>query len=181
MLNDAISSHKNVKTWIKAYACTKDFRGNNQMEAIEATAEKQLATMKYHGEKQRYNFETHVSKHLRAHLDIKKAGGEMRERSKVRQLLQLLQASFLVAAIALVCANDKYLESFDQTASYLRTFIIATIKQKHVTFSVYKVKVKARNVYVLKKMVRSIIRRGLREGKRQKAKIDFTSPMNDLL
>jgi hypothetical protein len=50
----------------------------------------------------------------------------MRERSKVRKLLESLQAPFLVAAIAQVRANDKYLESFDQTVSYLRTFIIAT-------------------------------------------------------
>jgi hypothetical protein len=91
MLNDAVGNHKNIKTWIKAYARTKDgraaweafkqhFRGTNQMEAIEASAEKQLATLVYRGEKPRYNFETHVSKHLRAHLDIEKAGGEMRER-----------------------------------------------------------------------------------------------------
>ena len=137
MLNDAIGNHKNIKTWIKAYARTKDgraaweafkehFRGTNQMEAIEASAEKQLATLKYHGEKVKYNFETHVSKHLRAHLDIEKAGGVLNERQKVRKLLENLQASFLGAAIAQVRANNEYLESFDKTVSYLRTFIIRT-------------------------------------------------------
>jgi hypothetical protein len=137
MLNDAIGNHKNVKTWIKAYARMKDgrgaweafkehFRGTNQMDAIEASAEKQLATLVYRGEKPRYNFESHVSKHLRAHLDIAKAGGVLNERQKVRKLVESLQASSLVAAIAQVRANDKFLDSFDQTVSYLRTFIIAT-------------------------------------------------------
>ena len=137
MLNDAIGNHKNIKTWIKAYARTKDgraawegfkqhFRGTNQMEAIEASAEKQLATLVYRGEKPRYNFETHVSKHLRAHLDIEKAGGALRETQKVRKLVESLQASFLQAAIAQVRANNDYLGSFDNTVSYLRTFIIQT-------------------------------------------------------
>jgi hypothetical protein len=52
------------------------------MEAIEANAEKQLASLVYRGEKPRYIFETHLSKHLRAHLDIEKARGEIRERAK---------------------------------------------------------------------------------------------------
>ena len=137
MLNDAIGNHKNVKTWIKAYARMKDgrgaweafnehFLGTNQMDAIEASAEKQLATLDYRGEKPRYNFETHVSKHLRAHLDIAKEGGVLNERQRVRKLVDSLQASTLVAEIAQVRANDKFLDSFDQTVSYLCTFIIAT-------------------------------------------------------
>ena len=137
MLNDAIGNHKNIKTWIKAYARAKDgraaweafkqhFRGTSQMDAIEASAEKQLATLVYRGEKPRYNFETHVSKHLRAHLDIEKAGGVLSERQKVRKLVESLQASFLSAAIAQVRANNDYLGSFDNTVSYIRTFIIQT-------------------------------------------------------
>ena len=137
MLNEEVSDHKNITIWIKAHAKTKNgraawetfkehFRGMNQMEAIEANAEKQLASLVYRGEKPRYNFETHVSKHLRAHLDIEKAGGEMRERAKVRKLLDSIQVSFLNAAVATVRANDGLLESFDKTVSYLRTFIIAT-------------------------------------------------------
>ena len=77
------------------------------MEAIEAGAEKTLATLVYHGEKPRYNFETHVSKHLRAHLDIEKAGGVLNERQKVRKLVESLQASFLSAAIAQVRAKHQ--------------------------------------------------------------------------
>ena len=137
ILNDAIGNHKNIKTWIKAYAKMKDgraaweafkqhFRGTNQMEAIEASAEKQLATLVYRGEKPRYNFETHVSKHLRAHLDIDKAGGVLNERQKVRKLVESLQASYLNAAIAQVRANNDYLGNFDMTVSYLRTFITQT-------------------------------------------------------
>jgi hypothetical protein len=50
----------------------------------------------------------------------------MRERSKVRKLLESMQVSFLNSAVATVRANDGLLESFDKTVSYLRTFIIAT-------------------------------------------------------
>jgi hypothetical protein len=106
MLNEGVSDHKNITTWIKAHAKTKNGRAawetfkehfcrTNQMEAIEANAEKQLASLVYCGEKPRYNFETHVSKHLRAHFDIEKAGGEMRERAKVRKLLDSIQVLFL--------------------------------------------------------------------------------------
>jgi hypothetical protein len=136
MLNDAIGYHKNIKTWIKAYARTKDgraaweafkkhFHGTNQMEAIEASTEKQVATLVYRGEKPRYNFETHLSKHLRAHLDIDKAGGLLNERQKVRKFVESFQVLFLNPATAQVHANNDYLESFDQTVSYLSiTFII---------------------------------------------------------
>ena len=96
------------------------------MEAVEANAEKQLSTLRYTGEKPRYNFETHVSKHLQAHLDIAKAGGDMRERSKVRKLLESLKANNLEAAIAYVRGNDQLQENFDRAVSYIRTFIIAT-------------------------------------------------------
>jgi hypothetical protein len=116
MLNEVVSDHKNIKTWMKAHAKAKNGRaagetfkerlcGMSQMEAIEATAEKQLASLVYRGEKPRYNFETHVSKHLRAHLDIEKAGGEMREQSNVRKLLDSVQVSFLNAAVATSCAK----------------------------------------------------------------------------
>jgi hypothetical protein len=44
------------------------------MEDIEANAEKQLASLVYRGENPRYNFETQVSRHLRAHVDIEKEG-----------------------------------------------------------------------------------------------------------
>jgi hypothetical protein len=49
LLNDAVSDHKNVKTWIKPYALTQDgwsdwiafkahYRGSAEMEAIETAA-----------------------------------------------------------------------------------------------------------------------------------------------
>jgi hypothetical protein len=136
MLNTAISEHKNVKTWIKSFAVRKDgraawmafkshYRGTNQLEAIEAKAEKLLQTLVYRGEKPRYNFEIHISKHLQAHLDIEKSGGEIIETKKVRYLIESIQAPFLNAATATVRATDRYLESFDLTTTYMRTFIIA--------------------------------------------------------
>jgi hypothetical protein len=117
ILNDAIGDHKNVQTWIKLFARMKDgcaawesFKNHyrtNQMEAREANAEKQLSTLIYTGEKPQYNFELHVSKHLQAHLDVAKTGGDMREQSKVRKLLDSLQAKNLDAAIAYVRGNDQ--------------------------------------------------------------------------
>jgi hypothetical protein len=56
------------------------FRRTNQIEAIEASTEKQLASFVYRGEKPQYIFEKYILKHLRAHLDIEKTGGEMHER-----------------------------------------------------------------------------------------------------
>jgi hypothetical protein len=81
----------------------------------------------YSGEKPRYNFELHVSNHIQAHLDIAKAGGDMRERSKARKLLDSLQAKNLEAVIAYVRGNNQLQENFDwQAVSYIWTFIIAT-------------------------------------------------------
>jgi hypothetical protein len=135
LLNYALSDHKNVKTWIKGYEKTKNgrgaweafkrhFRGNEQLEAIEAAAEKQLATLVYRGEKARYNFETHVTKHLKAHHDILQAGGQIKERKKVRILLESLEASYLTACIATVRCNDTLQDDFDKTVAFIRTFIV---------------------------------------------------------
>jgi hypothetical protein len=66
LLDDAIGLHKHIKTWIKAFTKAHDghgaclafkahYRGSNEVEAIEAAAEKP-----------RFNFETHVSKHQKA-------------------------------------------------------------------------------------------------------------------
>jgi hypothetical protein len=82
------------------------YRGTNQMEAMEANAEKQVSTLIYTGEKPRYNFELHVSKHLQAHLD-------MQEQSQARKLLDSLQAKNLEAAISYVRGNDQLQENFD--------------------------------------------------------------------
>jgi hypothetical protein len=60
MLNAVIAEHKNVKTWIKSFTVQKDgraawiafkihYRGTNQLEAIEAKAEKLLQTLVYRG------------------------------------------------------------------------------------------------------------------------------------
>ena len=137
MLNDAIGTHKHVKTWIKAFARAKNgraawiafkahFRGSSELEAIEAAAEKALDTAKYTGEKPRYNFETHVSKHLRAHLDMEKATGvTMAENTKVRKLLASIDCSMMVAAVAGIRAQEHLRTSFDETVNYMRAFILS--------------------------------------------------------
>jgi hypothetical protein len=137
LLNDAIGSHKHVKTWIKAFTKARDgrgawiafkahYRGSNEIEAIEAAAEKALETGHYTGEKPRYNFETHVSKHLKAHLDIEKATGTaMPENTKVRKLLYLLRCATMNVPIATIRAQDNLRNSFDESINYLRAFILS--------------------------------------------------------
>ena len=138
LLNDAIGSHKHVKTWIKAFTKARDgrgawmafkahYRGSNEIEAIEAAAEKALETGHYTGEKPRYNFETHVSKHLKAHLDIEKATGTaMAENTKVRKLLYSLRCATMNVPIATIRAQENLRNSFDESINYLRAFILST-------------------------------------------------------
>jgi hypothetical protein len=119
LLNAAITEHKNVKTWIKPYAPTRDgrgawiafkqhYRGSSEVEAIEEAAENRLDSLKYRGEKPRYNFETHVSNHVKSHLELEKATGQALSGStKVRRLLKSMNLSPTMAVpIASVRAND---------------------------------------------------------------------------
>jgi hypothetical protein len=138
LLNDAIGSHKHVKTWIKSFTRARDgrgawiafkahYRGSNEIEAIEAAAEKALETGHYTGEKPRYNFETHVSKHLKAHLDIEKATGTaLAENTKVRKLLYSLRCATMNVPIATIRAQENLRNSFDESINYLRAFILST-------------------------------------------------------
>jgi hypothetical protein len=141
MLNSAIAEHKNVKTWIKSFAVCKDgraawiafkshYRGTNQLEAIEAKAKKLLQTLVYRGDKPCYNFEMHISMHLQAHLDIEKSGVKIRKTNKVCYLLESIDSASLNAVTATVRATERYLESFDLTTTYMRTFIIANEKSE---------------------------------------------------
>jgi hypothetical protein len=137
LLNDAIGSHKHVKTWIKAFAKARNgrgawlafklhYRGSNEVEAIEAAAEKALETGDYTGEKPRYNFETHVSKHQKAHLDIEKATGQaMAENTKVRKLLASLRCATMMVPISTIRAQENLRTSFDESINFLRAFILA--------------------------------------------------------
>jgi hypothetical protein len=62
MLNDAIGTHKNVKTWIKGFTREHNgcglwfefkahYPGSSKLEAMEAAAEKAMDTDNYTGEK----------------------------------------------------------------------------------------------------------------------------------
>ena len=138
MLNDAIGTHKHVKTWIKSFTKARNgrgawiafkahYRGSSELESIAAAAEKALDTGKYTGEKPRYNFETHVSKHLKAHLDLEKSTGTMMaENTKVRKLLSSIESSAMNAAIAAIRAQDHLRNSFDESVNYMRGFILST-------------------------------------------------------
>jgi hypothetical protein len=95
LLSEAIADHKHVKTWIKSFLKSRNgrgawiafkahYRGSNEVEAIEANAEKILDTVMYRGEKPKANFETHVSLTQKAHMDIeRKTGVALTERAKV--------------------------------------------------------------------------------------------------
>jgi hypothetical protein len=138
LLNQAVSGHAHVKTWIKSYAATRDgrgawfafkahYRGSSEMEAIETAAEKKLDTLIYRGEKHRYNFETHVSNHMKAHIELEKATGmPMPEKTKVRRLLKSLQAPTMSVPSATIQATESLKSSFDASVNYLRAFISST-------------------------------------------------------
>jgi hypothetical protein len=137
LLNDAIGLHKHVKTWIKAFTKARNgrgawlafkahYRGSNEVEAIEAAAEKALESGHYTGEKPRYNFETHVSKHQKAHLNIEKATGTaMAENTKVRKLLASLRCATMNVPISTIRAQENLRTSFDESINFLRSFILA--------------------------------------------------------
>jgi len=135
LLSDAVNEHKNVKTWIKPYAKTRNgreawlafkrhFRGSNEIEAIEVAAEKALSSLVYRGEKSRYNFETHVSKHQKAHLDIERTtGAAVPEARKVRLLLASIQCASFGIPIGCIRGHATHKDSFDESINYLRTWI----------------------------------------------------------
>ena len=138
LLNEAVSEHKHVKTWIKPFAATRNgrgawiafkahFRGSSELEAIEMAAENKLEKLAYTGEKNRYTFETHVSMHRRAHQDLEQATGrELPQATKVRRLLKSLQVSSLAVAVATIRAQDNLRTDFDSCVNYLRSFISST-------------------------------------------------------
>jgi hypothetical protein len=136
LLNDAVSEHKHVKTWIKPFAASRNgrgawfafkshYRGSSELEAIETAAEKKLDNAVYRGEKQRYSFETHVSEHRKAHQEIEKATGTpIPEATKVRRLLKSLQVATLAVPAATIRAQDNLRGSFDESVNYLKGYVI---------------------------------------------------------
>jgi hypothetical protein len=140
ILNDAVSDHKNVKTWIKPYANMRDgrgawtafkahYRGSAEMEAIETAAEHKLETIQYRGEKQRHSFETHVSMQMKCHLELEKATGTpIPELRKVRLLLKSLQVATMSVPAATIRAQTDIRGSFDASVNYLRSFLATTVQ-----------------------------------------------------
>ena len=138
LLNDAVAEHKHVKTWIKPFVVTRDgrgawkafkahYRGSSELEAIEVAAEQRLENLQYRGEKQRYNFEMHVSMHRKAQLEIEKATGTtIPETTKVRRLLKSIQVSTLAVPVATIRAQENLRTSFDASVNYLKTFLAAS-------------------------------------------------------
>jgi hypothetical protein len=159
LLNEAVSEHKHVKTWIKPYVATRDgrgawkafkahYRGSSELEAIEVAAEQRLENLQYRGEKQRYNFEMHVSMHRKAQLEIEKATGTLiPETTKVRRLLRSLQAPTMTVPVATIRAQDHLRSSFDASVNYLKTFIATSdiVETRNVSSAITGGKSRASN------------------------------------
>jgi hypothetical protein len=138
LLNEAVTEHKHVKTWIAPYARTRDgrgawfafkahYRGSSELEAIETTAEHRLDNLVYRGEKPRYNFETHVSMHRKSHLELEKATGQLIPgQTKVRRLLKSLQVPNMAIPVATIRAQDVLRLDFDAAVNYLRSFLASS-------------------------------------------------------
>ncbi len=138
LLNEAVAEHKHVKTWIRPYVATRNgrgawlsfkahYRGSSELEAIEVAAEQRLESLQYRGEKQRYNFEMHVSMHRKAQLEIEKATGTLiPEATKVRRLLKSLQVSTMAVPVATIRAQENLRMNFDASVNYLRTFLASS-------------------------------------------------------
>jgi hypothetical protein len=103
------------------------YQGRKKIGAIEAAVEKSPETDHYTGEKPRSNFETHVSKHLKAHLDIEKATGTpLAEKTKVWKLLYSLRCATINVPIATLQAQENRRNSLDESINYLCAFILST-------------------------------------------------------
>jgi hypothetical protein len=135
LLNEAVMEHKNVKTWIKPFAATRDgrgawlafkahYRGSSELDAIEEAASHRLETLVYRGEKPRYNFETHVSMQRKCHLELEKTTGqEIPGTTKVRRLIKSLPVSTMPVPIATIRAQTYLKTDFDESVNFLRAFI----------------------------------------------------------
>jgi hypothetical protein len=138
LLNEAVTEHKHVKTWIAPYSRARDgrgawlafkahYRGSSELEAIETTAENRLDNLVYRGEKPRYNFETHVSMHRKSHLELEKATGQLIPgQTKVRRLLKSIQAPNMAIPVATIRAQEVLRLDFDAAVNYLRSFIASS-------------------------------------------------------
>jgi hypothetical protein len=83
--------------------------------------------MVYEGEKQRYNFETHVSMQRKTHLEIEKTTRqEMIGRVKVKYLMDSLQTPTMDAPKGTMMAMEHLRNAFDPSAVYLCSFLTNT-------------------------------------------------------
>ena len=116
--------------WIKSFIRSKDscgawtafkshYLGMAQLDTIANRADSRIENLVNNGEKSRYSFETHVSNFKKAHLDLKRAGNEADDRSKVCKSLLSLKAPELQTAVGVVKSQDSYLKDFKLTINYL--------------------------------------------------------------
>ena len=123
--------------WIKSFLRSKDGRGAwtafkahylgmAQLDTTADCADSRIENLVYNGEKSRYSFETHVSNFKKAHLDLKRVGNKLDDRSKVCKFLQSLKAQELQTAVGVVKLQDSYLKDFKLTINYLHRFVLVT-------------------------------------------------------
>ena len=144
ILKNSIAEFEEVKVWIKGFIRAKNGRGawtafknhylgTAQMDGIANRADDRIESLNYSGEKQRYNFETHVSNFKKAHLDLAKAGQEPDGRTKVRKFLQSITASNMQTAVSVVRSREDYLTDFEATVNYLRQFVATASSTRNIS------------------------------------------------
>ena len=105
-------------------AFTMHYLGDAALEAITVKAENRIARSNYSGEKPRYTFETHVTVHQRAHMDIRRGEGqEWDDNQKVRRFLATITAREMEVPIATVKATLNLRTNWDACVNYLRNFV----------------------------------------------------------
>ena len=135
ILKNAVFDFKRVYLQIRSFARAKDGRaafdafqnhylGAAALEQIVAKAENRIAQSVYSGDKPRYTFETHVTVHQRAHMDIERGGEAMWDgNQKVRRFLATITAREMEVPIATVKAIANLRTDWDACINYLRNFV----------------------------------------------------------
>jgi len=145
LLRTAISTQKEVYTWIKDYARTQDgrgawralcgkYRGESYMRTLANKADTVLQTAKYTGEGRKYDFNKHVSTLKQAHLDLSHAGTTPSGRDKVRRLLDSISCANLEAAKLVILSRDDMVEDFERAVDFLKQQVHNT-RPKHLNIS----------------------------------------------
>jgi hypothetical protein len=109
------------------------YLGENNTANMAATAEVDIAKLRYVGEKRRYNFDTYVNAHKRLHNvfdDLKALGHDgLCENAKVRRLMQGIHNRHLDFIKSQIISNRELYHDFDKAVMVYKDFIL---QSKHL-------------------------------------------------